>query len=51
MTYTKPELVLLAEARVAIQTTDPNDTGNGHKELSTIDSPKDASSGAYEADE
>jgi hypothetical protein len=47
MTYAKPELVLLADARVAIQATDNNtDKAGGPRETIVHDSNP-----AYEADE
>jgi hypothetical protein len=48
MTYGKPELLLLADARVAIQAND----GTGQKESGSGDSfPINVTTGAYEADE
>ena len=44
MTYAKPELVLLADARVAIQTSDTHKDTGGHESFQT-------ESAAYEADE
>jgi hypothetical protein len=52
MTYAKPELVLMADARIAIQTSDPSDT-NPHKEIAPVEfgAMLTPTSGAYEADE
>jgi hypothetical protein len=51
MLYAKPELVLLADARVAIHST--GDAGDqGAKEMPNTESTRpNATSGAYEADE
>ena len=56
MIYRKPELVGMANARVAIQTgQNDNDSGILHKEVPPLDGPGSNSlsstPGAYEADE
>ena len=50
MTYTKPALISLADARIAIQ---DSDTANQHKEnpVATDGSFPSKTIGAYEADE
>jgi hypothetical protein len=54
MTYAKPELVPLADARVAIQSNTDDGTSDGSKEVSpqeNISHPLQPTNAAYEADE